>query len=128
MATKRDGDGAIKEQVSIFFFLRFYLFIHEAQREREAETQAEGEAGSTQGARRGTGSQVSRIRPWAEVGSKPLTPPLPRPRCPRADFLFVFSFSKQSLAFYILKVISKCLTKVLSSVAIGFINIVILPC
>ena len=29
-----------------FFFLGFYLFIHERQREREAETQAEGEAGS----------------------------------------------------------------------------------
>ena len=29
-----------------FFFLRFYLFMHETEREREAETQAEGEAGS----------------------------------------------------------------------------------
>ena len=38
--------------------------------EREAETQAEGEAGSMQGARRGTRSQVSRIRPWAEGGAK----------------------------------------------------------
>ena len=27
-----------------FFFLRFYLFIHERHRDREAETQAEGEA------------------------------------------------------------------------------------
>lgn len=34
--------------ISFFFFLRFYLFIHERHREkREAETQAEGEAGST---------------------------------------------------------------------------------
>ena len=32
----------------VFFFLRFYLFIHERQREKEAETQAEGEAGSPQ--------------------------------------------------------------------------------
>ena len=41
--------------------------------EREAETQAEGEAGSTQGARCGTQSQVSRITPWAEGGAKPLS-------------------------------------------------------
>ena len=41
--------------------------------EREAETQAEGEAGSMQGARRGTGFQVSRIMPWAEGGAKPLS-------------------------------------------------------
>ena len=65
-----------------FFFLRFYLFIHErhthAERERETETQAEGEAGVTQGARRGTQSQVSRIRPWAEGGAKPLS----HPGCP----------------------------------------------
>ena len=47
-------------------------------REREAETQAEGEAGSMQGARRGTLSQVSRIRPWAEGGAKPLS----HPGCP----------------------------------------------
>ena len=33
-----------------FFFLRFYLLIHERQREREAETQAEEKAGSMQGA------------------------------------------------------------------------------
>ena len=38
-------------------------------RDTEAETQAEGEAGSMQGARRGTQSQVSRIRPWAEGGA-----------------------------------------------------------
>ena len=41
--------------------------------EREAETQAEGEAGSMQGARRGTQSWGSRIRPWAEGGAKPLS-------------------------------------------------------
>ena len=45
---------------AFFFFLRFYLFIHERHTEREretetdrqteAETQAEGEAGSMQGA------------------------------------------------------------------------------
>ena len=42
------------------------------ERESGAETQAEGEAGSTQGARRGARSPVSRIRPWAEGGAKPL--------------------------------------------------------
>ena len=51
--------------------------------ERKAETQAEGEAGSMQGARCGTPSQVSRIMPRAAGGAKPL-----RPRgCPRVSFL-----------------------------------------
>ncbi|XP_048954826.1 DNA polymerase delta subunit 3 isoform X6 [Canis lupus dingo] len=36
------------------------------QRKREAETQAEGESGSIQGARCRTGSQDSRIMPWAK--------------------------------------------------------------
>ena len=44
----------------------------EGERQR---TQAEGEAGSTQGARRGTRSGVSRITPWAEGGAKPLSHP-----------------------------------------------------
>ena len=47
-------------------------------REREAETQAEGKAGPTQGARHGTPSQDSKIRPWAEGGAKPLS----HPGCP----------------------------------------------
>ena len=47
-----------------FFFLRFYLFMRD--REREAETQADGEAGSMQGAQRGTRSRDLRITPWAE--------------------------------------------------------------
>ena len=38
----------------------------------EAETQAEEKAGSLQGAQCGTRSPVSRIRPWAEGGAKPL--------------------------------------------------------
>ena len=42
-------------------------------RERKAETQAEGEAGSMPGAQHGTQFQVSRIRPWAEGGTKPLS-------------------------------------------------------
>ena len=44
-------------------------------RHTEAETQAEREAGSVQGARRGTRSRISRIRPWAEGGAKPLGHP-----------------------------------------------------
>ena len=58
-----------------FFCFKDYLFIHERQRlrEREAETQAEEEAGSTQGARRGTRSRISRIAPWAESSAKPLS-------------------------------------------------------
>ena len=44
----------------------------DTEREREAETQAEGEAGSMQGARRGTRSQISRITPRAKGGAKPL--------------------------------------------------------
>ena len=44
--------------------------MRDTQRERERE--AEGEAGSMQGARCGTGSQVSRITPWAAGYAKPL--------------------------------------------------------
>ena len=62
----------------ILFFSKI-LFIHERQREGQgAETQAEGEAGSMPGARRGTRSWVSRIRPRAEGGAKPLS----QPGCP----------------------------------------------
>ena len=46
-----------------FFFLRFYLFMRDTEKEREAETQAEGEAGSMQGAQCGTRSLDSSIRP-----------------------------------------------------------------
>ena len=52
--------------------------MRDTEIERAAETQAEGEAGSMQGARRGTQSQVSRITPWAEGGVKPLS----HPGCP----------------------------------------------
>ena len=51
--------------------------------QREAETQAEGEAGSMQGARRGTRSRVSRIRPWAESSAKLLS----HPGCPPSQFI-----------------------------------------
>ena len=50
-----------------------YLFMIDTHTHREAETQAEGEAGSLQGARHGTRSQVSRIMPWAESGTKLLS-------------------------------------------------------
>ena len=68
-------------QLRVFFKDFVYLFMRHThthtEREREAETQAEGEAGSMQGARRGTRSRVSRIRPWAEGGAKPLSHPGP---------------------------------------------------
>ena len=47
--------------------------------EREAETQAEREAGPMQGARCGTRSRVSRLTPWAEGDTKPLS----HPGCPK---------------------------------------------
>ena len=64
----------------IFFFPKDFIYSWEIQRKRERQTQAEGEAGSTQGARLGTRSQVPRIMPWAEDSAKPLSrwgcPPL----------------------------------------------------
>ena len=71
-----------------FFFLRFYLFIHETHREigrdtdrgRSMEPCMEPDVGlqdpGTQDQR--PGSWVSRIRPWAEGGAKPLS----HPGCP----------------------------------------------
>ena len=51
------------------------LFIYSWEREREAETQAERKAGSMLEAWYGTLSRVSRITPWAEGGTKPLSHP-----------------------------------------------------
>ena len=67
------------------------------EREREAETQAEGEAGSMQGARRGTGSRVSRITPWAEGRGSTAEPP----RCPYFSlFKFISNlFSARNATF-----------------------------
>ena len=59
-----------------FFFLRFYLFIHDSHREREAETQAEGEAGSKHrepDVGLDPGSPGS--RPGPKAGAKPLRHP-----------------------------------------------------
>ena len=67
----------------MIFFLRFYLFMRDTQREREAETQAEEEAGSMQGAQRGTRSWDPRITPRAEGGPKPLS----HPGCPKTFLL-----------------------------------------
>ena len=69
----------------IFFLLFFKDFIYLFMRDthREAETQAEGEAGSMQGAQHGTQSRGSRITPWAEGGTKPLS----HPGCPPLLFL-----------------------------------------
>ena len=66
-------DGNVPKRV--YFFMR--------HTEREAETQAAGEAGSMQGAPCGTLFLVSRIRPWAEGGAKPLS----HPGCPKINIL-----------------------------------------
>ena len=62
---------------ALYFFVRFYLLIHE--RRREAETQAEGEAGSLREARCGTRSQDPGSTPWAE--GRPSTTEPPRRPC-----------------------------------------------
>ena len=58
---------------SFFFFLRFYLFMRDT--EREAETYAEGEAGSLQGARCGTRSQDHGTSPEPKADAQPLSHP-----------------------------------------------------
>ena len=71
-------------------FKKFYLLM------RDTEREAEGEAGSTQGARRGTRTRVSRIRPQAEGGATPLS----HPSCPCQTNLnssFVSRFDKVHL-------------------------------
>ena len=55
------------------FFKILFIYSLETQGKRKSETQAEEEAGSMQGARPGTRSQVSRIMSWAEGGAKPLS-------------------------------------------------------
>ena len=60
---------------NLFAIFVLFIFIKMLLRdtEREAETQAEGTAGSMQGARRRTRSEVSRIMPWAEGSAKQLS-------------------------------------------------------
>ena len=79
-----------QSEIEIYFFKKI-LFIHETHTHththtHESETQAEREAGSMQGARHGTRSQVSRIRPWAEGGAKPLS----HLGCPTKHFQSVY--------------------------------------
>ena len=54
------------------YFSFYILFIYSWETENR-DTQAEGKAGSKQGAREGTGFQVSRITPWAKGGAKTLS-------------------------------------------------------
>ena len=64
----------MKKIDDIIFFLDFiYSFMRDT--ERAAETQGEEEAGPMQGAQRGTRSWVSRVTPWAEGSTKPLSHP-----------------------------------------------------
>ena len=77
MCSNSSHRKATQKITRTFFFLRFYLFIHEThthtekerERERERLREGEAEAGSMQGARCGTQSHVSRITPWAEGGA-----------------------------------------------------------
>ena len=67
--------------------------------------ETEREAGSMQGARCGTRSRVSRIVPWAEGSTKPLSPP----GCPSMVFFcvcFTTSFLlcyKEYVSFFFMK-------------------------
>ena len=77
--------------------------MRDTERERERQTQAEGEAGSTQGARCGTPSPVSRIMPWAEGGTKPLN----HLGCPFLFFKIVFNtnfLKKKKSKYFICKI------------------------
>ena len=90
-----------------FFFLRFYLLIHEIhththtererEREREGETQAEGEAGSMQGAQRGT-LGLDPGTPGSRPGLKADVQPLSHPGVPHLSLLrWVRSFGRAPL-------------------------------
>ena len=72
-------------------------------REREAETHAEGEVDSMQGARRGTRSRVSRIRPWAEGGAKLLS----HLGCPKA-YKVLYDPAPTSLSHLISDLLTIC--------------------
>ena len=81
-----------------YFFLRFYLFIHDRHREREAETQAEREAGSMHREPNvGFDPGSSRSHPGPKAGAKPLR----HPGIPRCLFLrpFVHVTSKHQPYF-----------------------------
>ena len=64
-------------KIFVFLFVLFCLkifYIHERHRESSRDT-GEGEAGSMQGARCGTPSWDSRIKPWAEGRCSTAEPP-----------------------------------------------------
>ena len=52
-----------------FFFLRFYLFIHERHRAGEAETQAKGEAGPCREPNVGLDPATPGSRPEPKAGA-----------------------------------------------------------
>ena len=59
---------------NLFLFLKILsIYSWETHTHTEAQTQAEGEEGSIQGAWCRTWSLVSRITPWAEGSTKPLS-------------------------------------------------------
>ena len=66
-------EGSLWELKVSAIFLKDFIYLFMRDKERTAKTQAEGEAGSLQGAWHGTQSRVSRIKPWAESGTKPLS-------------------------------------------------------
>ena len=72
--------------IYLFIYLFIYLSIYLSMRdpEKKRQRQAEGEAGSTQGARRGTGSRVSM---GSHAGPKASAKPLSHRGCPASYFL-----------------------------------------
>ena len=73
----------------LFFFLRFYLCIHERHTRREREKGRDTGRGRSRlhaGSPSGTWSQVSRIRPWAEGGAITLS----HPGCPPCLYSITF--------------------------------------
>ena len=79
----------------LFFFLRFYLFIHDShtERDREAETQAEGEAGSMQREPdMGFDPGSPGSRPEPKAGAKPLRHPGIPTYCFSIAHLFIHVF------------------------------------
>ena len=73
-----------------FFFLRFYLFIHERHRERERQRHRQREKQAPcREPNMGFDPGASRIRPWAEGGTKPLS----HPGCPKFLILYMKEFS-----------------------------------
>ena len=68
-----NSSGKSSSSIIILLYFLKIVFIYSRETQREAETQAGGEAGSMQGVWHGTRSQVSRITPLAEDGTKPLS-------------------------------------------------------